>query len=306
MKVGMVIVTHAGVGEMLRRCVQSVDDGGGVDHIVVVDNSGVVGAEDLDEWAIDQVLRVDNHGFGAAANVGFRSVIEQLGSDCAVGLLNDDVTVTSGWIEPLIGLLARDEQVGAVQPKLLVAETEPPLVNSVGVQLDAAGAGTDIGYREADGPAWSTAGPIDIFSGGAVLFRASFIDDLDGFDERYFLYYEDVDLALRGAERGWTFACEPLSVVHHAVSASTMSLGDDLRRLQDRNRLWTAFRFGSQRSIAAAVWLSVRRLRHAPLRMHWKALAAGLSGAPRRLGERRHAARRLPRQPDRPNAPMTD
>jgi len=292
-QVGVVIITHAGAGEMLRRCVASVAAGGGADMVVVVDNSGT----DFDDEAhgpdIDCVMRVENLGFGAAANAGFRKVIERFGPGCAMALLNDDVTVTPGWLGPLTSAIASDEHIGGVQPKMLVADTEPRLVNSLGVKIDGAGAGSDIGYLEPDGPAWSTAGPIKIFTGGAVLLRATFIEDLDGFDERYFLYYEDVDLALRGRERGWTFWCAPASVVHHVGGASVASLGDDVRRLQDRNRLWTAFRFGSMRGIYAAVWLSIRRLRHHPRRAHRRALAAGLRGAPRRLLERWRAARRL-------------
>jgi len=293
-QVGVVVVTHAGAGNILQRCVASVVASGDADIVVVVDNSGI----GLDDGAlgpdIDCTLRVENRGFGAAANVGFRAVIERLGPACAVALLNDDVTVAAGWLEPLTAALVTSAEVGGAQPKLLVAGTEPPIVNSVGVCLDRAGAGVDIGYHEPDGPEWSRAGPIEMFSGGAVLFRASFIEDLGGFDERFFLYYEDVDLALRGGERGWVFRCAPTSVVHHAGGASTAALGTELRRLQDRNRLWTAFRFGSRRRIAAALWLSIRRLRHHPRSAHGSALVAGLSGAPRRLAERR-SARREPR-----------
>lgn len=286
MQVGVVITTHLGVGEMLRRCVDSVTQAGGADMVVVVDNSGVTPSIGAHGGDIDDVVLVQNHGFGAAANAGFRRVVDRLGPDCGLALLNDDVTVTPRWLEPLVAVLDADGGVGAVQPKLLVAGSRPPVVNSVGVRLDRFGAGIDIGYNAPDGPAWSVAGPIEIFTGGAVLLRASFIEDLDGFDERFFLYYEDVDLSLRGRERGWAFRCAPLSVVAHAGGASAESLGDDVRRLQDRNRLWTAFRFGSARGIVSALWLSIRRLRHHPRRMHRQALLAGMQGAPRRLFER--------------------
>lgn len=290
-QVGVVITTHAGAGDMLRRCVAAVVAGGGADMVVVVDNSGAGHDDEAHGPGIDQIVRVENRGFGAAANAGFRSVVEHFGPDCALALLNDDVTVTPGWLEPLITALVSDERIGGVQPKLLVADTDPPMVNSVGVCLDRAGAGSDIGFGQPDGPEWSAAGPIGLFSGGAMLFRAAFINDLDGFDERHFLYYEDVDLAMRGKERGWVFHCAPASVVHHEVGATASSLGDEVRRLQDRNRLWTAFRFGSARGVASALWLSIRRLRHEPRAAHRRALLAGLAGAPRRLIERRRAAK---------------
>lgn len=301
MTVGVVITTHEGAGAMVRHCVAAVVNAGDVDLVVVVDNSGHNTAgvgETVDSEAygggVDCALHVDNLGFGAAANAGFRYVIERLGDNCMIALLNDDVVVSSGWLGPLKAVLDGNERIGAVQPKLLISGTEPALVNSVGVVLDHTGAGTDIGYREPDGPIWNTSGPIELFSGGAVLLSAAFIDDLDGFDERYFLYYEDVDLSLRGAERRWAFHCATTSVVTHAVGASAVLLGDDLRRIQDRNRLWVAFRFGSTRVIAAALWLSIRRLRHQPRRIHARALVQGVAGAPTRLLERRRAGQQWP------------
>src|SRR5690606_11114794 len=106
--------------------------------------------------------------------------------------------------------------------------------------------------------------PIELFTGGAVLFTTGFLADTGGFDERYFLYYEDVDLARRGAARGWQYRLAADSVVEHVRG---MSAGGNPARtllLQERNRLWAAFRFADPATIARALWLSVRRLRHHP------------------------------------------
>ena len=116
---------------------------------------------------------------------------------------------------------------------------------------------------------------------------ADFLDDVSGFDERYFLYYEDVDVSLRGAERGWTYRCETTSVVNHHGGASTASLGDDLRRLQERNRLWTTIRFGTPGVFGRSLWLSVRRLRHEPRRAHRRGFGEGLRASPRLVRARR-------------------
>jgi glycosyltransferase involved in cell wall biosynthesis len=131
------------------------------------------------------------------------------------------------------------------------------------------------------------------------VFRAAFLAEMGGFDERYFLYYEDVDLALRGGNRGWHFGFEPASTVWHARSSTTSQLGSAVRRLQERNRIWMVVRFGSATMIARALWLSIRRLRHQPRRLHARALLAGLAGAPRRLVERWRdgSARRLLAEP---------
>ena len=143
-----------------------------------------------------------------------------------------------------------------------------------------------------DGSAWSQPREIDVFTGGAALFRRSFLDDLGGFDERYFLYYEDVDLALRGAERGWRYRCEPASTVTHAPGSTSDELGDRLHFLRERNRVWTTIRFRGPSTIARSLWLSVRRVRHQPRRAHLRALAAGVAAAPRLLADRRRTRAR--------------
>ena len=211
---------------------------GHADRIIVVDNGGraVVGA------GVELIRPSHNLGFGGGANAGFRRAAE-LGASY-VALLNDDIEVDPGWLASLLAALSSDDRLGAVQPKLLLAGSDPARVNSVGVVIGGDGAGSDIGFGEPDGPGFESERPIESFTGGAVLFRAPFLAATRGFDESYFLYYEDVDLARRGAEQGWTYRCVPASVVWHRVSASTSQLGDRARYLQERNRLRFVFRFG--------------------------------------------------------------
>jgi len=118
------------------------------------------------------------------------------------------------------------------------------------------------------------------------LCSMSFLDATSGFDERYFLYYEDVDLAARGHRLGWRYRCAPRSVVEHIGSATTATRPDRTRFLQERNRLWCAARNADRTTIVRAWWLSIRRLRYEPRLVHAKALLAGSVGAPRRCWER--------------------
>jgi len=283
-----VVVTHAGPSDLLRRCLVSLDRTARL-HVVVVDNG------DHDELptdaygpGVDEVLRTENRGFGAAVNRGLAVVRAPGRPREPVMVLNDDVEVCDGWLGPLLETLDADAGLGAVQPKLLLAGTEPPAVNSLGVATDRWGACADVGHGEPDDGPTAGALPIEAFTGGAVLLRAAFLDDVGGFDERYFLYYEDVDLSLRGAERGWRYACVPTSRVLHAASSSTAALGEEVVYLRERNRLLTCLRFRSPATIARGFWLGVRRLRHEPRRAHRRALAAALAAAPRQLLDRRH------------------
>jgi len=275
----LVVITHRGPDPLLRACLSSVDAATDLPAVTVVVDNSSRSAVPADEYGpgVDDIVRVENSGFGAAANAGVRRARELSVPGTPVVVLNDDLEVDPGWLAPLAAALDADDRLGAVQPALLRHGSDR--VNSLGVVLDRYGAGSDIGL---DRPV-SILGdpmPIDIFTGGAVLLRAEFFDDTEGFDERYFLYYEDVDLALRGAELGWRYLCVTTSVVHHHGGSTTGGLGDDLVRYQERNRLWAAARFASPTTFARAVWLSVRRLRHEPRGAHVRALVAGLAGAP--------------------------
>ncbi len=287
----VVIVTFRPPAGSLQRAVRSVLEGGGVELLVVVDNGGEAAGLLANELAtgdprtrLELVTPGSNAGFGAGANVGIRRCLEE-GAD-VVAVLNDDLHVAAGWAEPLLGALMSDERIGAVQPKLLYADRDIATVNSVGVVLDDAGAGADVGIGEPDGPAFADARDIALFTGGAVVFSRRFLQQAGLFAERFFLYYEDVELGLRGADAGFRYRCVPASVVWHEGSATTASLGDRTRFLQERNRLRVLVRHGSFGAVGRGLWLSVRRLRHAPVRVHLSALAAGLVCMPGELVRR--------------------
>ena len=279
--IAVVIVTYRAPESMLADCIRSVIAGGGVEAIIVVDNAGSASLPG-DLQHLVEVVRPDrNGGFGAGANAGFRVAFER--GATRIALLNDDLVVAVDWLAPLVAALDTGGSVGAVQPLLLVAGTEPVLINSAGVTLDSAGAGSDIGYGSVDRGDLSTIG-IELFTGGAVLFSAEFLHATNGFDERYFLYYEDVDLGLRGARLGYTYRCAKASRVTHRVSASTALLGDRVVYLRERNRLWCALRHQPAATAVRAIWLSIRRVRKAPRAVHLQALLIGVSiGATRRI-----------------------
>jgi N-acetylglucosaminyl-diphospho-decaprenol L-rhamnosyltransferase len=279
-----VVVTHAPPAGILARCLDALGATEGLDRVVVVDTGQAAPGPSA---SVD-VIRVDNRGYGAAANVGFDRAVE-LGAKVIV-LLNDDVIVQPGWLSPLVAAL--DETgVGVAQPKLLFADRPEPTINSLGVEMESDGAGRDIAIGEPDREVGRR--PIEYFTGGAIAVTSEFVAATGGFDERWFLYYEDIDLAERGRALGFEYRLVGDSVVEHVGSASTASTPDRTRLLQERNRLWCAFRHGSLRTVGGAMWLSVRRLRHHPRRVHARALVSGTVGGLRRLGERVAQRRRI-------------
>lgn len=280
--IAAVVVTHSAPAEVLQRCLEALSGTQGLDQIIVVHNGADGDVPTIDRPGV-RVLHTENHGYGAAANRGIALVPD---AD-AVIVMNDDVVVQPGWLPPLVAAIEPDD-VGAAQPMLVGADHS--FVTSLGVEIDRFGAGHDIGDGEPV-PDVRGVSPLEIFNGGALLCDTGFLRATGGFDERWFMYYEDVDLACRGRRLGWTYRLVTTSMVEHRRGTTASEHADLVRHLQERNRLWAAFRWAPPATIARALWLSVRRLRHPPRRLHARALVAGIAGVPHSVAARLRWAR---------------
>ncbi len=296
--IAVVLLTYRADAAVLDRCLASVVASGDADRVILVDNGQTLDRARVDRVAgaagappppVDLLTTDENLGFAGGMNAGISHALAA--GARAVAILNDDTTVEPGWLRALSDALGRGT-VGAVQPKLLLdrpdaAPGAPPEINSVGMWVRGDGAGIDVGFGEPDRGQHDEARPIELFTGGAVLFDAAFLSDVGGFDERYFLYYEDIDLGRRGAAAGWTYLVEPASVVHHQWSASARKVPGMHRYWQERNRLWWLFRHGTPTAIARGLLLSLGRLAKHPGRPQARAIVHGLAGARRCRRERR-------------------
>lgn len=264
---------------------------GVVVDILVIDNgiSAAVLLTDIveDSERVSVLTSQSNLGYGGGMNLGIDEA-RRRDADVVV-LLNDDVRVEPGWLVPLLDELRSDSSIGVVQPLLLADQGDE--VNSAGVILDEMGAGSDRLRGRSAIEAGVFPSDLDVFTGGAIACWIDFFDDVGGFDERFFLYYEDVELARRGkrSPARWRYRLVPSSRVRHRGSATTDSLGTRVVFLRERNRLWSSALQGSTREIISGFWLSIRRMRVRPRSAHSRALAAGFVGSAPRLLERRRS-----------------
>ena len=127
------------------------------------------------------------------------------------------------------------------------------VVNNAGSVLGADGYGADRGYLEPDRGQYDTEEDVFAWCGGAVLLRAGYLRDVGLFDERLFLYYEDLELSWRGRERGWRYRYVPSSVVRHVHTASTVQSSRLADHFNERNRLLVLTRHGDAGGIARAL-----------------------------------------------------
>lgn len=225
------VVVNYEAGPLLTECVRSVlaDTSAGTPEVVVVDNGSTDGSLMALRTAFPEVVIVDpggNVGYAAAANAGIAATRAPI-----VAVCNPDLHVRAGTAAAVVGRLEREPDLGAVGPEILDADgTHYPSARQVPRLVDAIGHGT-VGlvkrdnrftrrYRELDADP-GRARDVDWVSGAAVWLRREALEQIDGWDDGYFMYVEDVDLCWRLGNAGWRVAYEPGGCVTHVQGAST-------------------------------------------------------------------------------------
>lgn len=186
---------------------------------------------------VEIIINQQNDGFAG----GYNWALSNIEADYYV-LLNSDVSVTAGWMEPIIHLMESDPAIGACQPKLL-SYFNPHLFEYAG----AAGGYIDLlGYPFSRGRIFDVCEPDQgqynqvksIFwaSGAALFVRAKLYHQLGGLDSRFFAHQEEIDLCWRMQLAGYQVMSCPSSKVYH-VGAGTLPRGGRKVYLNFRNNL---------------------------------------------------------------------
>ncbi len=153
------------------------------------------------------------------------------------------------------GSIAGQKVQGPTDISVSVAELQTvQVVQNAGISIGPRGAGVNRGYgRRLD----ESLGPQgDLWCGAAVVFHPEYLSTIGGFDPEYFLYYEDVDLGLRGKAAGWSTAHVPEAIVEHRHSDRSVQGTELVEVLQHRNRLLTIIRHGSTAEVASGFALA--------------------------------------------------
>jgi hypothetical protein len=198
-------------------------------ELVVVDNASgdsIATRLSSDVPAARLVLEPENRGYGAGCNRGARET-----SRPYLLFLNSDAVVQREAVEALVAALDRDPAAAGVGPRLENADgtLQPSILRlptlwrifceSSGLAFLSGGRAPLAGHS-ATREDHSTARTVEAVKGAALLARRSAFEDVGGFDERFFLYAEESDLAARLHERGWRVLFEPSARVVHRGGAS--------------------------------------------------------------------------------------
>ncbi len=152
-------------------------------------------------------------------------------------LLNNDTSLRPGCLETLMAAGEADATAGMVQPKLVFRD-RPAVIQSAGTILLGDGSAGDRGAGETDQGQFDRAEEVFAACGAAMLLRREVVSDVGAFDETFFAYYEDTDLAWRMRLRGWRALYEPAAVVEHVHAATNLPSSSYMRFHADRNRLF--------------------------------------------------------------------
>jgi len=216
-RVAVVILTWQSRAD-IGICLEALERALGADFrrsTLVVDNASTDGTADFVAARFPDVelLRAErNLGFAGGNNLGIRRAIAR-GAEF-VYLLNPDAVVSPGFLEPVLAEADLSQQVGAVQ-SLLVLAPDGRRIDSAGNVIHFLGFGyCDLHQRPVEA-APVEAREILFASGAAVLLRVSALQEVGLFDERLFLYCEDLDLSWRLLLAGHEIRLAPRSVVLH-------------------------------------------------------------------------------------------
>ena len=212
---------------------------------------------------VERLVLGHNHGFAQ----GYNEALQQVDAEYYV-ILNSDVAVTPGWLDPILEAMEQDAGIAVAQPKILQWVAEGNLTGGPFEHAGAAGGWLDfLGYpfcrgriftqREVDHGQYDTAIPCFWAAGAAFFVRAELFHRFDGFDGDYFAHNEEIDLCWRFKRAGYSVWCFPQSVVYH-LGGGTLDYESPLKvYLNFRNSLYSLLK---NETWSKLLWLIPTRL----------------------------------------------
>jgi GT2 family glycosyltransferase len=249
-------------------------------RVIVVDNGSTDGTAEHVRTAhsgVELVALPENRGFAAAVNAGIAAADTEL-----VALLNNDMEPDPGWLAELVAALDADPGAGSAASKLRMLR-EPGVLDGAGDLVTWYGATWRRGHGEPDRGQYDAPGIVASPCAGAALYRRRALDEVGGFDERFFAYLEDADWGLRAQLAGWRCVYVPTAVALHLGGATSRRMGDLETELIARNTLALVLKsFPATRLLAWSPLIlgyQAYTLARAVAHGSWRAVLRGWSGA---------------------------
>ena len=263
---------------LMRPCLDSLSQQTWQDfEVIVADNGSTDGSVQAlaQEYPQVRVLALDhNGGYSGGSNAGIRAAHGEI-----LVMLNNDTEADPRWLEQLNLAFERHPDAGAVASRMMIFR-QREILNSAGDLFGRNGMPNSRGVWQPYGPPYDQEAMVFGGCGGALALRRAMLDEIGLFEERFFMYCEDVDLAWRAQLAGYTCVYTPDAVIYHHLSAT--GGGTLASYYVGRNTLWVIARNmpgglikKHWRAIAGAQWQIAREALRA---WHGEAARARLRG----------------------------
>ncbi|HKJ42736.1 MAG TPA: glycosyltransferase family 2 protein [Sunxiuqinia sp.] len=246
-RIAIVILNWNGA-KLLKQYLPSVIEHSQQDDvaIIVADNASDDDSVKYLQKNFPQVKLIqlaENYGFAKGYNVALKEVEAEY-----YILLNSDVEVTAGWIEPLIKLMEEDSSIAAVQPKVLNwrKKDEFEYAGAAGGFIDKLGfpfcRGRILNVTEKDEGQYNQVTNIFWATGACMAIRSNYLHKAGGFDSDFWAHMEEIDLCWRLKNMGYKIQYTPNSLVYH-LGGGTLSYDNPKKLyLNFRNSLWLLYK----------------------------------------------------------------
>ncbi|HEY5601134.1 MAG TPA: glycosyltransferase family 2 protein [Patescibacteria group bacterium] len=276
MKIAIVVLNY-NLKEATFACLgslQSLNKGENEIEIIVIDNNS---EEDISKEITQKfpeavfLQSYDNFGYSGGNNLGIRKALNDQAD--AVLVLNPDTEVDKDLITELVKVLETDQKIGIVAPKIYFypgfethkdrykKEDLGKIIWYAGGKFDAKNVlGSHTGVDEADRGQFDKISQTDFATGAALLIKRDVFEKAGFFDEKYFLYLEDLDFSLRVKKRGFKILFAPRAIVYHKNAQSTGLGSSKQDYFITRNRLLFGLKYSTVRTKFALMRESLKFL----------------------------------------------
>lgn len=241
MKVSVVTPNYNGE-RFLKTFFESLnDDSELIGEVIIVDNGSTDGSREYIKnssfnFPVVLIENSENLGFSPAVNQGIKKAQNDY-----IFSLNNDTEIKKGSIKALVDLISSNDNIFSVQAKMLQYDNKD-LIDDVGDEYNL------LAWTKKTGENHNSNEYVEvneIFSAcaGAAMYKKSILDEIGAFDDNFFAYMEDVDLAIRSRIYGYKNLLCPEAIVYHIGSATSGSRYNEFKvKLAARNNVWVVYK----------------------------------------------------------------
>ncbi|MDP3103608.1 MAG: glycosyltransferase family 2 protein [Candidatus Methanoperedens sp.] len=209
-------------------------------EIIFVDNGSTDGSvafvREKYPYAII-IMHKKNLGFAQGVNSGITASHGKY-----IATINNDAEADSGWISNLMHVMGSDPRIGSCASKML-RYYDRNIIDSAGIIVYQNGNAYDRGAQEVDRGQYDVQTEIFGACAGAALYSRKMFEEIGPFDDKYFAYFEDVDLSFRMHLFGWKCIFVPDAIVYHIHSATSQQASPFKIFYIERNKLWNMWKY---------------------------------------------------------------